>query len=318
MKLPIIIGHRGARFTAPENSIPSFLNAVSFGSDGVELDVHLTKDKKLIVLHDSTLQRIDGSNVLTGSLTLKEIKNLDISHLIKKGTEKVHIFMRLFKMFKEGQFFVELEEVENKKLYKYVIEVSNDSVQRLKKVIFPRNGVLIEEKEILFECAKQEREFKNIRIPELSEVLNVLKGSKINIEIKRGENFYPGIIDALIKETKGFGYDNIQFSSFNYFTVKEIKRRYPFVKANRLYAIPLNPVKASSGVDGVNPFSLLVSKKGITKLHKNGKTVYPWVVNKTRNIVRFMLQGVDGIITDRPYCAVRIGKELLEILDEAL
>ncbi len=315
MKLPIVLGHRGARFTAPENSIPSFLNAVKFGADGVELDVHLTKDKKLVVIHDSTLRRINGSKTLIRSLTLKEIKNLDISHLIKKGSEEIHIILSLFKLDREGEFFIQMNDATRNKKYRYLIEIANGTVRKLKRVIIRREGKLIEEKEFFLKTKRQETDFHDVHIPMLSEALSNLKGSFVDIEIKRGEKFYPGIIDAVVKESESFGYKNIMLCSFNYQTLKEIKRRYPFLNVNRLYEILLNPVKASKEVDGANPFFLLLSEKGITRLHKSGKTVYPWVVNKASDIIRFMAYGVDGIITDRPFYAIQIREQLRELLN---
>ncbi len=318
MKFPLIFGHRGARYSAPENSIPSFENALKFGADGVELDVHLTKDGKLVVIHDSTLKRINGSNMLIRDLTFEDIKKLNIAHLIKEGAEKLNLVVRVFKTDKPEQFFVEVLNEDKNKRYLYLVKASKEGVNSFKKLIFPKRGALVSEKEIKLVSKGQELPFDKTPIPELSEALYVLKGKKVNIEIKRGEAFYNGIIDLLVKETESFGYDNILFSSFNYDTVKEMKRRYPFLHVNRLYEIPKNPLKAANGTDGVNPLFLLISKKSILKLHKNGKTVYPWVVNRAKSIVRFMLQETDGIITDRPYYAVRIREELKDLLNEVL
>jgi glycerophosphoryl diester phosphodiesterase len=318
VNLPLVFGHRGARFTAPENSIPSFLNAVKSGADGVELDVHFTRDKRLVVIHDSTLKRISGENTMISDLSLSDVKKLNIAHLIKRGEEQTHAFYRLFKMHEGGEFFVEILDIDKNKKYRFLVELHGKSVGKLKKVLFKREGMLVKEKEVFIKANEQKEECKVARIPELSEALNAAKGIKVNIEIKRGESFYPGIIDALIKEVEPFGFDNVLFSSFNYSTVKEMKRRYPFVNANRLYEVPLNPVKASFGVDGVNPFFLLLSGKGIRKLHSNKKTTYPWVVNKANDLIRFMLYGADGIITDRPYYTVQIRKELQEVLGEII
>lgn len=58
MKLPLVIGHRGAKGIAPENSLSGFKKAVELGIDGVELDVHLAKNGKLVVIHDVDLKRL--------------------------------------------------------------------------------------------------------------------------------------------------------------------------------------------------------------------------------------------------------------------
>ncbi len=52
-----IIGHRGARGIEPENTIRSFQKAIALGVDYIECDVHLTKDKHIVLIHDHTLDR---------------------------------------------------------------------------------------------------------------------------------------------------------------------------------------------------------------------------------------------------------------------
>jgi glycerophosphoryl diester phosphodiesterase len=73
----LIFGHRGAKAYAPMNTLPSFLLAVKQGADGVELDVWLSKDRHLVVLHDDM---VDGTTDGRGSvqeMTLAELKALD-------------------------------------------------------------------------------------------------------------------------------------------------------------------------------------------------------------------------------------------------
>jgi glycerophosphoryl diester phosphodiesterase len=54
---PLVLGHRGARFGAPENTLAAFELARTQAADGVELDVRLTGDREVIVFHDPTLSR---------------------------------------------------------------------------------------------------------------------------------------------------------------------------------------------------------------------------------------------------------------------
>ena len=53
-----ILAHRGANKHAPQNTIPAFLKAIELGADGVENDVHLTKDGELVICHNYTLSLI--------------------------------------------------------------------------------------------------------------------------------------------------------------------------------------------------------------------------------------------------------------------
>src|SRR4028119_377881 len=71
------IGHRGAAGLEPENTLRSFRRAGAEGADAIELDLRLTRDGYLAVLHDATVDRTtDGSGPVT-SMTLREIRHLD-------------------------------------------------------------------------------------------------------------------------------------------------------------------------------------------------------------------------------------------------
>ena len=52
-----VIGHRGASHEAPENTMAAFTRALDLGADGIEFDVHLTRDGHAVVIHDVTLDR---------------------------------------------------------------------------------------------------------------------------------------------------------------------------------------------------------------------------------------------------------------------
>jgi len=57
-KFPVlVVGHRGFSGVAPENTVASFKKAMEIGVDMIELDVHLSKDGQVVVIHDDTLNR---------------------------------------------------------------------------------------------------------------------------------------------------------------------------------------------------------------------------------------------------------------------
>jgi len=74
---PLVIGHRGFPVRAPENTIPSFLAAVDAGADMIELDVTLSADRQLVVIHDSTLDRTTDGQGLVCLQTLDRLRTLD-------------------------------------------------------------------------------------------------------------------------------------------------------------------------------------------------------------------------------------------------
>jgi glycerophosphoryl diester phosphodiesterase len=72
-----IMGHRGAPADKPENTLGSFARALAVGVAAVELDVQLTKDGRLAVIHDETLDRTTNGRGPVRDLTLAELKKLD-------------------------------------------------------------------------------------------------------------------------------------------------------------------------------------------------------------------------------------------------
>lgn len=76
MKL-LVMAHRGGRGIAPENTIAAFQKSFELGVDVLELDVHATKDGKLVVIHDKSVDRTTNGKGLIAEMTLDEIQKLD-------------------------------------------------------------------------------------------------------------------------------------------------------------------------------------------------------------------------------------------------
>lgn len=72
-----IVAHRGSSGNRPENTLPAFAEAVRVGADIIELDVHLSKDGELIVMHDEEVDRTTNGKGLIREKTLEEIKRLN-------------------------------------------------------------------------------------------------------------------------------------------------------------------------------------------------------------------------------------------------
>jgi glycerophosphoryl diester phosphodiesterase len=92
--MPKIYAHRGASAHAPENTIKAFQLALDHGADGVELDVTLSKDGEIVVIHDDNVDRTtDGSGAVT-SMTLAELQALDAGE-----GEKIPTLNEVFERF---------------------------------------------------------------------------------------------------------------------------------------------------------------------------------------------------------------------------
>jgi glycerophosphoryl diester phosphodiesterase len=73
----IIYAHRGARAYAPENTMIAFQKALLLGADGIELDVHMTKDAEVVVCHDPIISHTSDGAGLVKDHTLAELKRYD-------------------------------------------------------------------------------------------------------------------------------------------------------------------------------------------------------------------------------------------------
>jgi len=74
---PVLFAHRGASAHAPENTLPAFELALQQGADGVELDVKLTSDGHVIVMHDPTVDRTTDGHGCVRDLSLADFRKLD-------------------------------------------------------------------------------------------------------------------------------------------------------------------------------------------------------------------------------------------------
>jgi glycerophosphoryl diester phosphodiesterase len=74
---PLNFAHRGASHEAPENTLAAFLLAAELGADGIELDVHLSKDGEVVVIHDFVLETTTDGQGPVQDRTLAELKELD-------------------------------------------------------------------------------------------------------------------------------------------------------------------------------------------------------------------------------------------------
>ena len=75
--------HRGASGYAPENTLDAFRKAVEMGADGIELDVQMTKDGELVVIHDETINRVSNGKGWVKDYTYEELKKFNFNKIRK-------------------------------------------------------------------------------------------------------------------------------------------------------------------------------------------------------------------------------------------
>ncbi|KWZ75793.1 glycerophosphodiester phosphodiesterase [Anaerococcus tetradius] len=126
------LAHRGFKGSYPENTMLAYRKAIEVGADGVEFDVHLTKDGELVIIHDENLIRTCGVDILVKDLSLAELKKYDAANGYEQYHEEIPTLREYFAYAKDldivtnieiknGLFFYEGIE---KKLYDLIKEYS--------------------------------------------------------------------------------------------------------------------------------------------------------------------------------------------------
>ncbi|MBF0274775.1 MAG: glycerophosphodiester phosphodiesterase [Nitrospinae bacterium] len=104
MQKTLIIGHRGAPRFLPENTIPSFEKAIDLGADGIELDVQLSSDGKLVVIHDELINRTtEDETGLVRDFELAQLKRMDFGGWFDRSCAGIRIptLEEVFELIKE-------------------------------------------------------------------------------------------------------------------------------------------------------------------------------------------------------------------------
>lgn len=91
LKLPVVIGHRGAAAYAPENTLESIHTAADMGMKWVELDVKLTKDMVPIIFHDDDLDRTTNGHGPVAAMNFTDIRELEAGRWFSEGYGDVRI-----------------------------------------------------------------------------------------------------------------------------------------------------------------------------------------------------------------------------------
>lgn len=238
-----IWAHRGASGYAPENTLEAFELAVKQNADGVELDVQLTRDNQLIVIHDETLERVSGQRGFVRAYTLEELKRLNVNK--------------------------------------------------------PIPG------------------YKEVKIPTLEEVYDLLKWTdlEINVEIKSSIFWYPQIEEKVLELTKRKDMlDQVIFSSFNHNSVKMIKEMEPTANTGILYAdvlCELATYAKMSKADAFHPLYVQCYMDSVwQEYRKMNIPIHVWTVNEEKDMKFFIEQNVDAIITNYPDVAWKVRENL--------
>ncbi|MFX1390410.1 MAG: glycerophosphodiester phosphodiesterase [Promethearchaeota archaeon] len=158
----LFIGHRGTRTIFDENTISAFENAIAFGANCIELDVQMCKDREIIVLHDSTLDRTTTGTGLIQNYNYNEIKPLRT----KNHNQMIPLLSEVLKILKSKT--------------RFIIEIKQDNISGDILKIVKAQKLL---KDCIFSC-RNLQELKKIKLkyPNIKVCYNITKGLGLNLQ----------------------------------------------------------------------------------------------------------------------------------------
>ena len=261
-------GHRGCRGLMPENTIPAMLKALDLGVTTLEMDIVVTKDKKVILSHEQWFSQEITTKPDGSFMGEREERKFNIYWMTYEQTKDFDVGMKPHPRFPQ---------------------------QMKMKATKPLLGDLIDSVRNAMMTRRRPFPFYNIETktnPEFDGVFNPKPDEMVEL------------IMAVVKEKHIEDYVIIQ--SFDFRTLQYLHDRYPAIRTAMLIEEDdqrsFEQQLASLGFvpDIYSPAHTLVTSKLVRECHKKKIKVIPWTVNEIARMEELRKLGVDGIISDYP------------------
>lgn len=261
-------GHRGSRGLMPENTIPAMHKALDLGVTTLEMDVVITKDKKVVLSHDQWFAE---------EITTKP----DGKYMGPREERKFNIYWMTYEEVKTFDVGMKPHpRFPSQKKIKAVKPLLADVIDSVRTYMMTRKRP--------FPCynieTKSNPEFDGVFQPKPAEFVELLM--------------------EVIKEKGIENYVIIQ--SFDFRTLQYLHEKYPDIKTamliegddKRTFAGQLKDLGFTPTI--YSPNFELVDAGLVKKCHKKGMKIIPWTVNEKEKIRELRTLGVDGVISDYP------------------
>ncbi len=268
------IAHQGGEIEAPSNTLYAFKTAVDKGSDVLELDVHATSDRELVVLHDATVDRTTDGEGRVDQMTLAEIKELDAAHWFVPDCGTCH-------GEPEDAYTLRGYAIGDRELTGPLnkFEPNDFTIPTLREVFatFPDMLINIEIKNTAPDTAPYERELAAL-LAEFDRTSDTIVVSFLDHAVEMFKVFAPDVHTATgTAETGAFW--------------ASTRDGLPGAPNPRYQALQV-PI-TFNGIEVVTP-------EFVEEAHANGLAVHVWTINDAEEMQWLIDIGVDGIMSDRP------------------
>lgn len=210
--------HRGFSGKYPENTLLAFEKAIELGVDGIELDVHLSKDNEMVIIHDENVSRTTNGEGFIKDLTYEEISKLDASYIYtgQYGFNKIPTLREYFELVKDKDVITNIELKTN--IFEYpgieqkVWELIQEYHLESKVIISSFNH---------FSVMRMRKIAPMLEYGLLSETWLIDAGNYVNnLGIKYYHPIFRNLTDEIVKEIHQYG---IKINTYTVNTEEDIK-----------------------------------------------------------------------------------------------
>jgi glycerophosphoryl diester phosphodiesterase len=256
----IAFAHQGGSFEGPSSTLAAIDHALDVGATAIELDVHATKDRRLVVCHDATVDRTTNHRGEIANLTFDELSEMDNAYwwidgdVVTPGRAPDQYLQRGRAPADRRYGVATLEEVATA----FPGVLLNLDLKRTSPEVEPYESLLLDE----------------LRRLELTD--SVIVASFHDDAIQRFRSLAPGVAtSAATNETAVF-----------YFSLLE--------------GTPVIPPVAAFQVPATFADVDVVTEAFVEAAHAADVAVHVWTINDVDEMTRLLERGVDGLISDRP------------------
>lgn len=131
MQMTKIFAHRGFAAKFPENTMIAFMESEKAKADGIELDIQMTKDQEIVIIHDEKVDRTTDGSGYVKDYTYKEIRTLNAAKKAKGlSSEPIPSLVEFFDWMKGNSLICNIELKNNKVPYEGMLEKTIDLIRR--------------------------------------------------------------------------------------------------------------------------------------------------------------------------------------------
>ncbi|RFS18788.1 glycerophosphodiester phosphodiesterase [Chitinophaga silvatica] len=261
------VGHRGTRGLMPENTIPAMYKGLDVGANTIEFDIHITKDKQVVVYHDASFTPSyttmpDGKDIPSAERAKWTFYQMNYSDI-----RKFIIGEKPYPAFPEQQ---------RMRSYAPLLSEMIDSVEAYTR--------------------------KN-HLPPANYLLEIKSSEKTDgVEQPSPEEYIEKMM--AVKQLKTLG-NRLFVQSFDIRPLQVMHRKYPSIKLGFLTSDKKHTFEQHLEQLGFTPFFYnpayeMVTADLVKKCHDKKITIVPWTVQTVEEMKRLRSMGVDGIISDYP------------------